>query len=169
MIKISKMADYALALMARMAQEPGGIHTSTGLSRDAGLALPSVTKLLKALAKAELLRATRGKSGGYRLARDPSELTLLDIVEAIDGPLALTDCSQGEGSCAREGACLTKSALREVSALIAQSLKAVSLASLGARAQGPSVVRFESARRAKPPAESEALGAAPESGGSNGQ
>lgn len=150
MIKISKMADYALALMAHMAQTPGVIHTSTGLSREAGLALPSVTKLLKALAKAELLSATRGKAGGYRLSRDPSALTLLDIVEAIDGPLGLTDCAQGAGSCAREGSCLTKGALMEVSLVIAQSLRSVSLASLGSRSApsaSAALVKMEAPRR----------------------
>lgn len=149
MIRISKLADYAVALMAQMAQGAQETRTSTGLSEATGVSLPTVTKLLKQLAKGGLLSATRGKSGGYKLSRDGSMISLLDIIQAIDGPVGLTECCAAEGVCSREAVCSPKRAMREVSAAISQALRSVSLESVArqpAASAGPA--SFATMRRA---------------------
>ena len=92
MIRLSKMADYGIVLLSYVAQEEGTC-TARQLSDWSGLPLPTVSKVLKALARHGLLSAHRGKQGGYALARAADNITVADMVAAVDGPIALTECA----------------------------------------------------------------------------
>jgi len=94
MIKLSKLADYGIVLLSYFARgEDGQIHTSRELAEASGLPLPTVGKVLKSLSRGELLVSHRGVKGGYSLARPVKEISITDMVYAVDGPIALTDCS----------------------------------------------------------------------------
>ncbi|WP_440615569.1 SUF system Fe-S cluster assembly regulator [Cysteiniphilum sp. 6C5] len=100
MLKVSKLADYAVMIVLKFAQNPQGLYSATDLIGLTGLNLPTVRKLLKLLSLKGILLAKRGAEGGYTLASEVSEISVLDIVEAIDGQLAFTECcSAGFVSC----------------------------------------------------------------------
>ncbi len=102
MLKVSKLTDYGIGLMTSLARrESDELVAARELSTDSGLPLPTVSKLLKVLTSNELLVSTRGANGGYTLARRPDQITLVDMIEAMEGPLALTECS-GNAACVCE-------------------------------------------------------------------
>jgi FeS assembly SUF system regulator len=106
-MRLSSMADYAVVTMSAAARHCGGARSSAGeLAAETGLPLPTVQKLVSLLSKAGLLRSLRGAGGGLQLARPAAAITLADIVEAVEGPIALTSCVEhGKHDCALEGAC----------------------------------------------------------------
>src|SRR5579871_6246816 len=99
MLRISKLTDYATVILAVLAEHPGQLHTATALAEGTRIAAPTVSKLLKQLQRAGLVASTRGLHGGYQLARPAAQITAADILDALEGPVALTDCSAGHGQC----------------------------------------------------------------------
>ncbi len=106
-MRLSNMADYAVVTMSAAARHCGGARVSaTELADETGIALPTTQKLVSILGKAGLLRSTRGTGGGIQLARPAAAITLADIIEAIEGPIAMTSCVEsGRHDCAMEGTC----------------------------------------------------------------
>lgn len=101
------MADYAVVTMTAASRHCGGARVSAGqLAEETGLPAPTVQKVVSQLTAAGLLRSTRGVGGGLKLARPAAAITLADIVEAVEGPIALTSCSEnGRHDCTLEQAC----------------------------------------------------------------
>jgi FeS assembly SUF system regulator len=107
-MRLSNLADYAVVTMSAAARHCGGGRTSaTELAEETGLPLPTVQKLVSILGKAGLLRSVRGAGGGLQLARPAAAITVADIVEAVEGPIALTQCVEGQ-DCAVDHACSVK-------------------------------------------------------------
>ena len=106
-MRLSSMADYAVVTLCAAARHCGGARTSaTELAEETGLPLPTVQKVVSQLSKAGLLRSSRGAGGGLLLARPAAAISLADIVEAIEGPIALTTCVEGgKHDCAIEHSC----------------------------------------------------------------
>ena len=106
-MRLSSMADYAVVVMAATARHCGGSRVSSGqLAEETGVPAPTVQKLVSCLSSAGLLRSVRGAHGGLMLARPAAAITLADIVEAVEGPIALTSCvEQGRHDCTLEEAC----------------------------------------------------------------
>lgn len=130
MMKVTKLADYGLVIMAKMAETPGSQQTAGGLALATGLAKPTTTKILKFLTKAALLKATRGKAGGYVLSKSPENTSVLDVIEAVDGKVGMTDCVFEDRPCKKEINCKAGGNLRVLSAAISQTLASVSIAAL---------------------------------------
>ena len=109
-MRLSNMADYAVVTMAAAARHCGGTRTSaTALAAETGLPAATVQKLVSKLSAAGLLRAVRGAGGGLKLARPAAAISLADIVEAVEGPIALTACvEQGKHDCGMESACTVR-------------------------------------------------------------
>lgn len=128
MFKLGKLTDYGTVVMTALAADPVQIHSAHDLAEGTGLTAPTVSKLLKLLAKGGLVEALRGAHGGYRLARPAERITIADIVGAIEGPIALTECSEHSGSCSMESNCATSANWRLINAAIQQALSAVTLA-----------------------------------------
>ncbi len=100
MIRLAKLTDYAIVVLAQMTRRAAsGQASARVLAEEVGLAVPTVSKVLKTLARGQVLVAQRGKGGGYRLARPAGDISVADIIEAMEGPLALTDCSTDETNC----------------------------------------------------------------------
>ena len=106
------------------------MQTANALSERTRIALPTVSKLLKQLQRANLVSSTRGLHGGYQLARPAAEITAADILDALEGPVALTDCAAGEGHCGIESHCRVGRVWQRLNLAIRRSLQDVSLAQL---------------------------------------
>ncbi len=132
-MRLSHLADYAVVLMTAAARRPAGARLSaTELSTDTGVPLPTAQKLMGQLAGCGLLTSARGAGGGFTLARPAGEISLADIVEAVEGPIAMTVCSGQEGvsDCALDAHCRVKPHMGVVGNAVRGALGAVSLTEL---------------------------------------
>jgi FeS assembly SUF system regulator len=131
MLRISKLTDYATVILAALAAEqPEHVRTATALAKETRIAAPTVSKLLKQLQRAGLVASTRGLHGGYQLARPATQISAAAILDALEGPLALTDCSAGHGNCGIETTCRVSQVWQRLNLAIRRSLYEVSLAQL---------------------------------------
>lgn len=135
-MRLSNLADYAVVIMAAAARAGVDARLSaTVLSDETGIPLPTTQKLLQRLASAGLFRSARGGGGGFVLTRGPDAISLADIVEAVEGPIAMTSCvDEGRHDCALEGACQVRPHWGAVNGAIRASLSGVTLASLAGAA-----------------------------------
>lgn len=134
-MRLSAQTDYAVVMLSAAARHCGvsGRLNATLLAEKTGLPLPTVQKLVSHLSRAGLIESARGTGGGFRLARPPAAISLADIVEAIEGPIALTACvDTGKHDCAIEGDCRVKPHWNAVNASVRGALANVTLASLSA-------------------------------------
>lgn len=132
MLRLSKQTDYATVLLSHMASAPQRVCNVSELAQATHVSAPMASKTLKVLAREGLIESERGASGGYRLSRDPSQISIADIVRAIEGPIALTQCSSHEG-CSLQSHCQIRPHWQVINRTIINSLKQLSLAEL----QGP--------------------------------
>lgn len=154
MLRLSKLTDYAVVVLAALAETParaGALHTATSLADRTGLPAPTVQKLLKQLAKAGLVQSHRGAAGGYGLSRGADRVTVAQIVEAIDGPIALTDCVDGaSGACGVESLCSRRGTWDKVNQAVRRALDDVTLADMAADMAAHSPFGFEPPRAPAP-------------------
>jgi FeS assembly SUF system regulator len=130
-MRLSHLADYAVVLMTAAARRPAGERLSaTELAQETGVPLPTAQKLMGQLAVGGLLRSARGASGGFSLSRSAHEISLADIVEAVEGPIAMTVCSEGRSDCALDAHCRVKPHMGVVGSAVRGALGAVSLTTL---------------------------------------
>ncbi|GGD60414.1 SUF system Fe-S cluster assembly regulator [Croceicoccus mobilis] len=131
-MRLSNLADYAVVAMRAAATHCGGVKANAaGLAEETGLPAPTVQKLVSRLSAAGLLRSTRGAGGGIRLARPAAAITLADIVEAVEGPIVLTQCGDtGGGDCAIEHTCNVRPHWPQVNRAIRGALAGITLADL---------------------------------------
>ncbi|WP_048305701.1 SUF system Fe-S cluster assembly regulator [Halomonas sp. PR-M31] len=130
MLKLSKLTDYAAVVMAQIARHPEQSHAATELAEKVKLPRPTVSKTLKMLARAGLLTSQRGAQGGYQLARSASRISASDIIAAIEGPIAMTECSHVDGECDLFNSCGVASNWQRVSLAVGALLDSVTLAHL---------------------------------------
>jgi FeS assembly SUF system regulator len=130
-MRLSHLADYAVVLMTAAARYPAGARLSaTELSSETGVPLPTAQKLMGQLAGCGLLTSVRGASGGFALARAAQDISLADVVEAVEGPIAMSACSNGKFDCALDAHCRVKPHMGAVGNAVRGALGAVSLTSL---------------------------------------
>jgi FeS assembly SUF system regulator len=130
MLRITRLTDYATVVLAALAIAPGRVQTAPALAEQTRIAAPTVSKLLKQLQRAGLVTSTRGLHGGYQLARPPSQISAAAILDALEGPVALTDCAAGRGHCEIERTCGVSHVWQRLNLAIRRSLHSVSLAEL---------------------------------------
>ncbi len=131
MVRLSKLTDYAVVLLTQMVRRDGKIATTAILAEITGLPHPTVSKVLKRLTKTGLLVAQRGATGGYALARSAEDISVADIVIALDGPIALTDCTEdSHQSCQMERNCPINGHWNRVNLAIRDALQSVTLAEM---------------------------------------
>lgn len=134
-MRLSNMADYAVVTMSAAARHCGTARVSASdLAGETGIALPTTQKLVSILSKAGLLRSARGAGGGLKLARPAAAISLADIIEAVEGPIAMTSCvDTGNHNCAMEGKCHVQPHWGIVNNAVRGALSNISLSSLTAR------------------------------------
>jgi FeS assembly SUF system regulator len=130
MLRVSRLTDYATVVMTCIAAHPAEVLSTVQIADETRLELPTVSKLLKALGHAALVESFRGVNGGYRLARPASEISLAEIIEALEGPISMTECSAAEGQCDRESRCGVRGSWQRVNSVLDNALRAVSLAEM---------------------------------------
>jgi FeS assembly SUF system regulator len=130
MVRISRLTDYATVLLAVLAAQPERVQTAAALAEQTHIAAPTVSKLLKQLQRAALVSSTRGLHGGYQLARPATQISAAAILDALEGPMALTDCSVARGQCEIEQSCRVGHVWQRLNLAIRRSLVDVSLAQL---------------------------------------
>jgi FeS assembly SUF system regulator len=130
MLRISKLTDYATVILARLAAEPELRFTAAQIAAETHLAAPTVSKLLKQLHRKGLVMSTRGAAGGYVLARPAADITAAQILDALEGPVALTECSGTASHCGIERTCRVGHSWQRVNLAIRRSLQEISLLEL---------------------------------------
>jgi len=129
-LRISKLTDYATVLLAHLAGDGAGQRTAVELAEWSKIGLPTVSKVLKELQRAGLVTSTRGARGGYSLARSADTISAADILDAVEGPLGLTECSIHPGQCDLESGCRVGRSWQRVNVAIHRALADVSLTDL---------------------------------------
>lgn len=131
MIKLSKMTDYAVVILADMAARQGTLVSATGLAESTKLPEPTVSKVLKLLARQDIINSTRGINGGYSLEKTPEQINMAHVITALDGPIVLTACvDQSDECCDRADHCSMNGQWNPVNQAMHTALKNVSLAQM---------------------------------------
>ena len=148
MLRLSKLGDYATVIMARMARDPGRHFSAAEMAGTVGIAAPTVSKLLKTLTRAGLLVSQQGSRGGYALARPPAEISLAQVIDAVEGPLGITECGVEAGLCAYEHGCQVRLNWQRVNRVIRDALEGISLGEFAQPAFRPVALRAIRSRQA---------------------
>jgi FeS assembly SUF system regulator len=132
MIRITRLTDYGIVLLTHIAKSSDvSVHNIRDLSAETRLPLPTVSKILKALTRKGILISHRGVKGGVKLARKPENITVVDIICALDGPIAITDCtSDNHHLCDKEGLCSVKSNWQKINRAVQDTLQNITLADM---------------------------------------
>lgn len=131
MIKLSNLADYAVLLMSTIATRPGELHTAASLNEETKVPLPTVSKILGKMAKANLLKSNRGVGGGFSLNLEKESISIADIIEAVDGPVQLTNCLNAEdANCDYVPVCTTRGKWDKINTAVYEALNNVPLSEM---------------------------------------
>jgi FeS assembly SUF system regulator len=134
MLRLSKLTDYGLVLLTHMAQDGApGVRTAHELAERSRVPLPTVSKILKELSRAGIVASHRGRHGGYSLSRPADQISVAAVLEALEGPVALTECSTTTGVCSLEPICVARGHWGPISRAIQRTLQRLPLSALGPR------------------------------------
>lgn len=125
------MADYAVIILTHMARDKSSLHSAQTIADKTGLGLPTVSKILKLLARGGILVSARGSQGGYSFARDVKFINAAEIIEAVDGPISVTECADNNSSdCSIESLCPTRMVWHRINNGVRGALAVITLAEL---------------------------------------
>ena len=128
MIRLTKLTDYSVVLMSHLAAEPETQMTSSSLAQATQIALPTVSKILKVLSREGLLVSHRGASGGYTMARAPREISVAEVISAMEGPIAMTECADlSDGECIQESFCRVRGNWQRINDAVRNALASITL------------------------------------------
>lgn len=131
MIRLSRLADYGIVIMTHLARQAERQFATPEIAQATQVPQPTTSKLLKVLARAELLTSHRGAHGGYSLARSPEAISVADVIEAVDGPIALTACTEvGVNDCGIERLCPARTNWQRINRAIREALAGISIAEM---------------------------------------
>jgi FeS assembly SUF system regulator len=131
MIRLARLTDYGIMLLTLMARDPKGpLRSARDIAARSRLPAPTVSKLLKALAQNGVLEAARGVRGGFRLAKDPEDVTVADIIAALEGPIGITECTAHPGACGVEPLCPVRTNWGRINRAVLEALRGISLAEM---------------------------------------
>ncbi len=134
MLRISKLTDYATVVLGVLAEDAASSHSAAQLAEASRIALPTVSKVLKALHRGGLVTSIRGARGGYQLTRPAADISAVDVIDAMEGPVGLTECATHPGSCGLEHTCRSGDAWQRVNLAVRRALQEVSLLELTGQA-----------------------------------
>lgn len=130
MLRMSKLTDYGTLVLSQLTADGARPSSAVVVAGRTHIALPTVSKLLKALTRSGLVVSTRGAHGGYALARPPEQISAAEIIDALEGPVAITECSAGGSACDLESFCRVGHAWQRINQSIREALHQVTLADL---------------------------------------
>jgi len=129
-LRISRLTDYGTLVLAHLPSDEAKLLSAADVALATGINLPTVSKLLKSLAKADLVTSTRGSQGGYRLSRSANEISAADIIDALEGPVSITECSASDSNCDYESVCNVGGAWQRINVAIRRALDDINLTDL---------------------------------------
>jgi FeS assembly SUF system regulator len=131
MIRITRQTDYGILLLSHLASRPlDEVHTAKDAARRSSIPLPMASKILKALAKAGLLASHRGVKGGYSLAVAAERISIADVIQALEGPIGITECSFNPGGCEQEPSCPVRTNWQRISVAVRDALDRIPLSDM---------------------------------------
>lgn len=148
---MSRLTDYGILLLAHLASDararPNEVRNARELSQEAGLPQPAVSKLLKLLTREGFLESQRGAKGGYTLARPADAISVAAVIDALEGPIGLTDCSSGDGACDHEAQCMMRAPWQQINSAVRSTLEQIRLSDLVSSTAPLPLAVFEAAER----------------------
>jgi len=148
MFKLSKKADYGLIAMKHLANHRQQHACSANeIAEEYGISTTLMAKVLQKLARQGLVGAKHGSSGGYQLAKEPGQISALDVITAIDGPVLITSCVTNHGNCDATDKCSVREPLRRVNESILHVLNAVTISQMSEDPHEPALVALGAASR----------------------
>lgn len=142
MLRVSKLTDYATVMLSYMAKNASDVHSALQIASATGITLPTVSKILKLLAQAQVLVSTRGAKGGYALAGAPDKITVAAVISALEGPIALTECSISHEVCEQASGCGIRGNWGVINRAIQNALESVTLSDMIKPAIAPEEIRI---------------------------
>ncbi len=127
MLRMSKLADYGSVIMTTMVRYPERIQSAAEIAAAIHVPVPTVSKVLKILTREGLVLSLRGAKGGYQLSRPPDQITVAEIIQAMDGPIGMTECSITPGLCTQESDCAVRANWQRINLIVLQSLEKITL------------------------------------------
>ena len=147
MIRLSRITDYGIVLMVRLAQNPDDeARNARNLAAETDLPAPVVSKVLKTLAREGLLSSQRGSKGGYTLARNAEDISVPEMITALEGPISLTECSAHPGMCSQELSCGVREPWQQINSAVHDALAKITLADLATPEVPSSIVPLSALR-----------------------
>lgn len=137
MLKLSKLTDYATVILSYMAKDSVRVQGAGEIAEATGIALPTASKILKILLKAKVVVSVRGAKGGYSLARPPEKITVASVISALEGPIALTECTASHKGCEQAAGCRIQGNWHMINQRISMALESVTLADMILPSQAP--------------------------------
>ena len=137
MLKLSKLTDYATVILSYMAKDLTNMHAAQEVAEETGITQPTVSKVLKLLVRAKVVTSVRGAKGGYLLARSPEKITVAAVINALEGPIALTECSASHKHCDHVAGCDIQGNWSLINQKIFNALESVTLADMIVPAKQP--------------------------------
>lgn len=130
MLKISRLADYATRVLFFLTAHPQQRYSANQVASGINISAPTVSKVLKLLNEAKLVNSERGVNGGYQLAKAPDEIQVAEVIVAIDGRVAMTDCSKGDNICAHHQSCELRNHWQSINSIVSNVLRNLTLADM---------------------------------------
>ena len=131
MLRLSKSTDYGIRILAQLARDELGVtRNARDVAEDLYLPVPMVSKVMKSLARAGVLESHRGPGGGFSLSRRPDDLSVADMIAALEGPVALTECQVGPSLCRHEGKCSVQEPWSVINRSVRNTLATITLSDL---------------------------------------
>ncbi len=137
MLKMSKLADYGTVILTAMMRQPGQVQSAAEVAATIRVPVPTVSKILKTLTREGLVMSLRGARGGYMLARPPAQISIAQIIGAMDGPIGMTECSITPGLCLQESGCPVRANWQRVNRIVLQALEQITLEQMAQPATEP--------------------------------
>ena len=142
-MKINKLTDYSIVILANLvAKDENAMHTAKELSEFSGIPLPTVTRILKVLSNKGILESQRGAQGGYELTRNSAEISVAEVIEAMEGPIALTECASDDCGCAFEPSCAVGKPWQKINKAVNDVLRNISLSDMSVKDESQKLLKL---------------------------
>jgi FeS assembly SUF system regulator len=143
MLRLTKLTDYAVVVLCHMAgRGEAGACTARDVAEATRIPQPTVSKVLKQLVREGLVDSLRGAKGGYRLARPAADVSVAEVIAAVEGPIGVTECTSEESGCEHEPTCSVRENWHHINRVIRDALSKVSLAEMARPGAGPALVQI---------------------------
>jgi len=142
-MRINKLTDYSIVIMTNMVMKnEKAMYTAKELAEVTSIPLPTVTRILKMLSNGELLESQRGAQGGYSLTKNAKDISVAEVIEAMEGPISLTECASDDCGCSYESDCAVGKPWQKINKAIRGVLRNINLAEMGIKDESQQLLKL---------------------------